>query len=269
MARTNDHHLSPSETSRRFGVSPKALRLYEQRGLLTPLRSEAGWRTYGPVQIARLHQILALKRLGLPLVRIGELLAGPASRCEAVGHQTGDLDAVLAFQEQVLARQSVSLSRAMALFRGARTKLASGQALSIDDLATLTQETVMKTFIDEERMKLLKPISDKYLSMEDAAALRQRKYDQPAMTAQWNALFDEVKVFVAANADPASPPVQDLARRWQGLIDQFTGGDTAMENKIRSVWKEAMADPKLAPLIPWTPEVGAFMRKALAHLKAA
>lgn len=40
-----DVHLSPSETARRFGVSVKALRLYERRGLLQPLRSEAGWRT--------------------------------------------------------------------------------------------------------------------------------------------------------------------------------------------------------------------------------
>jgi DNA-binding transcriptional MerR regulator len=71
----SDIHLSPSETARRFGVSVKALRLYEQRGLLTPLRTEAGWRTYGPDQIARLHQILALKRLGLPLARIAALLA--------------------------------------------------------------------------------------------------------------------------------------------------------------------------------------------------
>ncbi len=65
-----NRHLSPTETSERFGVSIKALRLYEQRGLLTPLRSQAGWRTYGPAQIARLHQILALKRFGLPLARI-------------------------------------------------------------------------------------------------------------------------------------------------------------------------------------------------------
>ena len=69
-------HLSPTETATRFGVSIKALRLYESRGLLTPLRSEAGWRTYGPDQIARLHQILALKRLGLSLARIGQILAG-------------------------------------------------------------------------------------------------------------------------------------------------------------------------------------------------
>src|SRR3954466_8473127 len=117
-------NLSPTEAARRFGVTVKALRLYESRGLLTPLRSKAGWRTYGPDQIARLHQILALKRLGLSLARIGELLAGPDA-----------LEAVLALQEQVLARDSEQLTRALALVRAARAKLKAGQALSIDDLA--------------------------------------------------------------------------------------------------------------------------------------
>ena len=35
-----DSHLGPAETAKRFGISIKALRLYEQRGLLKPLRGE-------------------------------------------------------------------------------------------------------------------------------------------------------------------------------------------------------------------------------------
>ena len=61
----------------------------------------------------------------------------------------------------------MSLSRALILVKAARHKLASGQALSIDDLATLTQETVMQNLTDEERMKLLKPISAKYFKTLD------------------------------------------------------------------------------------------------------
>lgn len=251
-----DRHLSPQEVAGRFGVSIKALRLYEQRGLLTPLRSEAGWRTYGPAQIARLHQVLALKRLGLSLARIGELLLG-----------RDDLDAVLALQEQVLARQSQSVTQSLALLRSARAKLASGQALSIDDLANLKMETVMPTLTDEERYKLMKPISDKYFTPEDAEKLQQRKYHQPAITAQWNELFEKAKAFVTADADPASADVQDLARRWNALVEQFTGGDDGLRQKVRAVWKEAMQDPKIAPVIPFTPEVSAFMGKALEHLK--
>jgi hypothetical protein len=43
-----DRHLSPAETARLFGISVKALRLYEQRSLLMPLRSEFGEILNGP-----------------------------------------------------------------------------------------------------------------------------------------------------------------------------------------------------------------------------
>jgi DNA-binding transcriptional MerR regulator len=251
-----DSHLSPTETAQRFGLSVKALRLYEQHGLLAPLRSAAGWRTYGPDQIARLHQVLALKRLGLPLARIAQLLAG-----------RNELDAVLALQEQVLVRQSESVTRALALLRAARAKLATGAALSIDDLTNLNTETVMPTLTDEERYKLMKPISDKYFTAEDAEKLRQRKYDQPAITAQWNELLDKAKAMAATQSDPAAPEAQDLARRWNALVEQFTGGDQGLREKVRAVWKEAMNDPDIAPVIPLTPQVSTFMSKALERLK--
>jgi len=119
------------------------LRLYEQRGLLTPLRSEAGWRTYGPDQIARLHQILALKRLGLPLAKIGELLAGPHA-----------LETVLAVQEQVLAR-TANICHAPWRWSAPHGQAKAGQALSIDDLATLNQETVMTRIVGAKEMKQL------------------------------------------------------------------------------------------------------------------
>lgn len=251
-----DRHLSPQEVTSRFGVSIKALRLYERHGLLVPQRSEAGWRAYGPGQLARLHQVLTLKRLGLPLARIAQLLSG---------HD--DLDAVLALQEQVLARQSQSVTQALALVRSARAKLAAGRALSIDDLAHLNTETVMPSLTDEERYKLMKPISDKYFTAEDAEKLRQRKYDQPAITAQWNELFEKAKALAAADADPGAPDAQNLARRWNALIEQFTGGDNGLRQKVRAVWKDAMNDPNVAPVIPLTPQVSAFMGKALEHLK--
>src|ERR1700744_1490445 len=151
-----DHHFSPAETAKRFGVSIKALRLYEQRGLLKPVRTRNGstgsaWRVYGPDQIARLHQILALKRLGLSLARIGQILAGP----DALG-------SVLALQEEVLAKDAARLTPALQLVRAARAKLASGQLLSIDDLANLTKETVMTRVDVKEMGQALKPFADRH-----------------------------------------------------------------------------------------------------------
>ncbi|MBO9557969.1 MAG: MerR family transcriptional regulator [Caulobacter sp.] len=71
-----DHHLRTADVARRFGVSGKALRLYEAQGLVKAERTAAGWRSYGPQQIARLHMVIALKSFGFPLSRIAELMSG-------------------------------------------------------------------------------------------------------------------------------------------------------------------------------------------------
>lgn len=67
--------LPPAEAARRLGVSVKALRVYEQRGLLAPARSPAGWRLYGPNDLARGATIVALRGLGLGLAEIAQVLA--------------------------------------------------------------------------------------------------------------------------------------------------------------------------------------------------
>ncbi len=53
--------LNPSEAAKRLGVSTKALRLYEQRGLVAPVRTAAGWRVYGPAEMVRAAEIVALR----------------------------------------------------------------------------------------------------------------------------------------------------------------------------------------------------------------
>ncbi len=70
--------LSPSEAARRLGISAKALRLYEQRGLITPRRTPAGWRAYGPAEMARSTEIVALRALGLSLGEVARILRGDA-----------------------------------------------------------------------------------------------------------------------------------------------------------------------------------------------
>jgi MerR family transcriptional regulator, thiopeptide resistance regulator len=250
-------HLSPTETASRFGVSIKALRLYEQRGLLTPLRSEAGWRTYGPNQIVRLHQILALKRLGLPLARIGEVLAGPDT-----------LEPVLALQEQVLARDSEQLSRALALVRAARAKLKAGQTLSIDDLANLSKETVMTITPDVKQIgALLKPFADRHLSEDDKAAFKAKVADRDQVVRDWNGLIAEAQALMDAG-DPTSPASQDLARRWAAMGEQFTAGDPDIRLKGRAIWNAAMEDPDVAAKMALNRKIFAFVDRAIAHMKA-
>ncbi|MFD7615962.1 MerR family transcriptional regulator [Streptomyces sp. NPDC059802] len=53
-------------------LSPKALRLYDELGLLTPARVDpvSGYRLYAPEQLDRARLVAWLRRLGMPLARI-------------------------------------------------------------------------------------------------------------------------------------------------------------------------------------------------------
>lgn len=122
--------LEANECAARIGLSKRALRLYEERGLIRPRRTEKGWRLYGADEIARLHEILALKRLGLSLQRITALLQGKAI----------DLTGILGVQHDVLAEQRERAEQGLALVRAAQAKLAAGTSLTADELIRLAKE---------------------------------------------------------------------------------------------------------------------------------
>ncbi len=75
----SSRYLRPSEAARRLGVSIKALRLYEQAGLIAPARTGPGWRAYGPEDMARAANAVDLRRIGLSLAEIKSMLGTDAS----------------------------------------------------------------------------------------------------------------------------------------------------------------------------------------------
>lgn len=112
-----DEFLNASEAARRLGVSAKALRLYEERGLVRPLRSEAGWRTFGPVQMERAAEVAALRALGLSLAQVAAVLNGDAAT----------LDAALAAHQGALDGRMKDIAGAMERVRALRARLAEGR----------------------------------------------------------------------------------------------------------------------------------------------
>lgn len=117
--------LNASDAARRLGVSVKALRLYEQRGLIAPVRSDAGWRAYGPQDLERASGIVALRGLGFSLAQVGRILAGDAS----------GLEPALAAHQEALEARLRELARTTDGVRALRADLARGGAPSASDLA--------------------------------------------------------------------------------------------------------------------------------------
>jgi len=68
-----DRTYTISQLAREFEVTPRALRFYEDKGLLTP-RREGMNRVYSHRDRGRLQLILRGKRVGLSLIEIKEIL---------------------------------------------------------------------------------------------------------------------------------------------------------------------------------------------------
>ena len=117
--------LSSSQAASRLGVSAKALRLYEQRGLIAPGRTPAGWRAYGPAEMVRAAEIVSLRALGLSLAQVARVQGGDSS----------DLEAGLAAHEAHLQVQAQLIAGTLDKVRRMRADLARGQAPALAELA--------------------------------------------------------------------------------------------------------------------------------------
>jgi MerR family transcriptional regulator, thiopeptide resistance regulator len=217
------------------------------------------WRVYGSDQVTRLHQILALKRLGLSLGQIGELLVGQDA-----------LDPILALQERVLTQDRDRITRALTLIRKARSKLASGDILSIDDLATLTQETVMTNQSTAEELKeILTPFRQKHLTPQEEASLKELTSGKPddVVKKSMKQLMEEARELMTSG-DATTAAAMDWARRFRATTAHLKSSEpsalTALRPKLKSMMDDALSDPDVSPKM----EVLAFVGKALANLKA-
>ncbi|VVE64942.1 MerR family transcriptional regulator [Pandoraea anapnoica] len=122
--------LAASEAARRLGVSNKALRLYEQHGLLSPKRTSAGYRTYDAAEMARASEVVALRALGLSLAQVTSVLKGNA--------QT--LSTALEAHEHTLDAEIRQQLRRLQTVRSLRAGLASGRMPGRGELPSLVEQ---------------------------------------------------------------------------------------------------------------------------------
>lgn len=69
--------LTVRDAAERLGVTPRTLKYYEERGLVSPARSEGRYRLYDDNDLQRFGRILRLRSLGFSLHGITEMLKRP------------------------------------------------------------------------------------------------------------------------------------------------------------------------------------------------
>jgi DNA-binding transcriptional MerR regulator len=83
----------------RTRLSPKALRLYDRLGLVSPVRTDpaSGYRFYSEDQVDRARLVALLRQLEMPLLVIADIMAKPPGKAaDAVGQYWAGIESVTA-----------------------------------------------------------------------------------------------------------------------------------------------------------------------------
>lgn len=202
--------LDIAEVARLTGLTSRALRFYEARGLVTPLRSASGRRHYGPAELERLHQIVTMKRAGLTLAQIKAMTA----------NRPLDLREIVAAQIEILADREREIAAGRTLLQSILSRIDRSEPIDVATFCSLIRHG--ETTMTEAKWKVL---HQRYMSDEqlDAFEEAQRKlpadFDNEAHNAKWKDLSDRIKA--ALPMDPASPQAQAFLDEWHAMIQPF------------------------------------------------
>lgn len=111
-----DKRMTSGEIAKKAGISQKAVRLYDEKGLLKPSEySEGNYRLYDREALLVLENIIALKRIGFSLEEIRDNL---------IVENNIDIQESLNRQLELMERRKAEIERTISCIRGvlARTE---------------------------------------------------------------------------------------------------------------------------------------------------
>jgi DNA-binding transcriptional MerR regulator len=186
-------------------LTVRTLHHYDDIGLLRPsARSDAGYRLYGRDDVARLHQIQALRAFGMSLADVALALDSPA----------GTPLAVVDRQLAALGRRLHDIERMRGQLLRLRGELAHGR---MPDLSTWL--TTLETMT----------VYEKYFTQDELARLPMAS---EAAQAEWQALVDQAAGLIASGVEPHADAAQAFALRWLQTFERDSGGDAAFMARL-------------------------------------
>lgn len=240
--------LQVGELARRTGLTVRTLHHYDALGLLKPsLHTEAGYRLYSASDVARLQQILSLRQLGFSLEEIRGCL-----------HSRRYLPLEVIHLHLARLREQIEIQRGLCerLEALAAHFQAEDRVPTEDLLRTIRGMTMVESYYTPEQLE--------YLARRREAVGEERMRQAPQ---DWADLSAAVKAEMEKGTDPTAPEVLALARRWNGLIEEFTGGDAGIRESLNRLWAEQGEKLGAQHGTGYDPQVVEYIGKALAALQ--
>ncbi|MGN9839727.1 MerR family transcriptional regulator [Nonomuraea sp. H19] len=216
-------------------LSPKALRLYDELGLLRPaaVDGESEYRFYDPGQLERARLIAWLRRLGMPLARIRRVCDLPASAAA---------EEIAGYWEQVLAETAAREQLATFL-----VDYLSGRGSTVEQTATI--------------------LGIRYAARSESALVRTSNQDTayagPRLLAVADGAGGSGGDLASAAAVDALKPLETLAVPAEGLLGALTD---AVGEADRAIGEIAASTPSGEAVTTLTALLWSGSRLALVHI---
>ncbi len=240
---TSHSNLQIGQLADLTGLTVRTLHHYEKIGLLVPSdRTNSNYRLYNAADIQRLQQIVSLKQLGFSLEQIKDCLEKPDfSPIKIMQMQLTQLTK----QMQSMTEMTERLDGMIRFFQYKQNdNPTSAELLSFISL----MNSMDHTFTPDE-MNTIKAQGDK-LGKDGIKSVEN----------EWPQLMANVKAEMDKGTDPADPVMQAYAKRWKELVSMFSGGNPAIEAKLKKRYEE---NPDYATQFGPDPKLMEYIGKAM------
>lgn len=124
-------------------------------------------------------------------------------------------------------REQIELSQKL-LYRLETIDSHATKSLNIEDLIqTIEAMTMFEKYYTPEQLETLK---------QRRESLGEERIHQ--VENEWEKLIAQARAEMEKGTDPASESVQNIAKRWRQLIDEFTGGNPGIEQSLNTMYQQ-------------------------------
>jgi MerR family transcriptional regulator, thiopeptide resistance regulator len=217
--------LKIGEVVARTGLTERAIRHYEDTGLIAPDRALSGQRLFSAPDIERLAAIQILRRANFSIAEIGVFLSAKIETAALIQAQIESLEATVS-----------SAEASITLLRGLARDIETGGQADLDLLCQIV--SVGEQCVPDAKAR---EVFDRYFARErqqpwlDMQTRLRARVDPESYDAAWASLAGDIKA--ALDADPRSPVAQDLLARWNTLLEPFRAvADATQQAEASAFW---------------------------------
>lgn len=228
-----DKRYSISELAKIAGVSVRTLRYYDQIGLLSPIRQENDYRSYGDAEVHKLQRIMLLRSCGLSL----------ASISSALHSDTFDLVSMLHGHLNALAAQMDITTRAIETTKRVLSGLEAFEAMNDEERFDELKKSSVAQFEDEYGEEARALYGDAVIDAANDRMLNMSKLAWD-MKEELEQRVKDTLIKAMATEDVRSPESRMLAEMHAQWIKIHWGDDGYSAEAHRSLAQGYVCDPR-------------------------